>query len=110
MKFEEALKKAKETARKDFIDEMREGFKGSMGSYGSEYDSTYDEQRAWIRSVHEKYICYSLSGTPPKAYLLVFNNTKKILCRRTINGEIFAVFDFEDEPTGSPSLSLEAIQ
>jgi hypothetical protein len=92
MKFEESLEKAKSIAFKDYDDECKD------------YDEGYNATRVWNKDVFEKYIVYSLSGTPPKAYLLVFNNTKKILCRRTINAKSFETIDFEGEPSGSPSL------
>jgi len=94
MKFEEALEKAKKTAFKDYDDECK----------CNNSDDGYNATRTWEKSVYDKYTSYSLSGTPPKAYLLIFNNTKKILCRRSIKEKEFAVFEFEDEPTGSPSV------
>ena len=106
MKFEEALQKAQEVTKQDYIEEGKRGFVGSMASTVSEYDPTYDNARIWKKNVFEKYILYSLSGTPPKAFLVIFNGTKKILCRRTINGKTFKTFDFEDEPSGSPSVFL----
>jgi hypothetical protein len=95
MKFEEALKKAEETAFKDYGNECKR----------LKCDKGYNAKRTWDKTVYEKYTVYSLSGTPPKAYVVVHPESKKIFCKRTFSAEAFKIFDFEDEPSGSPSVS-----
>ena len=102
MKFKETLKAAQELTRKDFIDEMRKGFSTSMAGTTSKYDPAYDEAREWKPCKFKDCSGYSLSGTPPKAYLLISNN--KIFCKRALSENAFKVFEFEGEPSGSPSL------
>jgi len=93
MNFEEALKTAKETAFKDYDDECKY----------HDCDNGYNATRIWNKDVYEKYTVYTLSGTPPKAYLVIFNGTNKIECRRKIQSSAFAVFEFEEEPDSSSS-------
>ena len=93
MKFEEALEKAKATAFKDYDDECKR----------LNIDNGYNATRTWKKTIGEDHIVYALSGTPPKAYLVIFNGRNKILCRRSPSSTAFAVFGFEDEPSGSSS-------
>ena len=93
MKFKKALEKAKATAFKDYDDECKR----------LKIDNGYNATRTWDKTVYDKYTVYSLSGTPPKAYLVIFNGTNKIQCRRNPKDPAFAVFEFEDEPSGSSS-------
>ena len=93
MKFKDALEKAKSIAFKDYDDECKN------------YDEGYNATRTWEKLVREDgAVVYSLSGTPPKAYLVVFPNKTTIHCKRTLQAPTFKTIDFEDEPSGSPSL------
>ena len=96
MKFEKALKKAKLISFKDYDDECKK----------HNSDTTYNATRTWQPCKFKNCSGYSLSGTPPKAYLMISNG--KIFCKRALSQESFKVIDFEDEPSGSPSVSSEA--
>jgi len=98
MKFKEALQRAKAITKKDFIDE-------TIAKSKAKTTSKYDEARKWQPCKFKNCLGYSLSGTPPKAYLMITQG--KIFCKRTLSEDAFKVINFEEEPKGSPSVSQE---
>lgn len=97
MKFEEALEKAKLIAFEDYNNECKK----------NKSDSGYNATRTWDKDVFDGNVIYSLSGTPPKAYVVVLSKTKKILCKRNVNAKPFETIDFEDEAEASSSSLVE---